>query len=368
MDASDLRRHHLNEVLVRLLREGPRSRATLTNELGFRRATISELVADLVDRGLIEERVAPRTGGAGRPATELVASGTHIGALGLEITSERVTACLTDLTGRRRLIRSEKADNRGYAPAIVTDRLASVLAQLLSDPRVEGITPIGATLAIPGVVKPQSTEIRNSLELEWEEVDLGEFAALLSLPDDIKLRVENADTMAAIGEQFFGAGRGIANFVHIAGGKSIGASLVVENRWVRGTHGLAGSLAHTVVNPSGERCACGNRGCLQTVVSDRAHADLATTADALALALSPVIGVVDPAAIILGGTFNRFGEQLAERLSDRLTRDFNGSLWTSGAVVLGQLGFDATIIGASAVGTNPVIVDPTIIPRRSESA
>jgi predicted NBD/HSP70 family sugar kinase len=279
-----------------------------------------------------------------------------------------VTACITDLTGQRRLIKSEIAENRGCAPEIVMHRLASVLMQLLTDPRVEVITPIGATLAIPVVVRPHSTEVRLALNLGWTDADLGEFAALLSLPGDIKLRVENAATMAAIGEQFFGAGRGVANFIYIAGGPSIGASIVVENRWVRGTHGLAGSLAHVVVNTDGESCFCGNRGCLQTVIGDEAEADLATTTEALALALAPIIGTVDPAAIILGGSFNRFGEQLAEQLGDRLALGFNGSLWSSGVVAIGQLGFDATIIGAAAVGTNPVIVDPTIVPRRSESA
>jgi predicted NBD/HSP70 family sugar kinase len=368
MDASDLRRHHLNAVLVRLLRKGPQSRAELTEELGLRRATVSQLVADLLERNLVEERPTPRSGAAGRPSTDIVATGRHVGALGLEVSRSRVAACLTNMTGELRVIESTLVDNRTTPPDEVMDRLASVLAQVLSDPRAAGITPIGATLGVPGVVEPHSGLVRVAPDLGWVDTDLVEMASRLGLPTELRLRVENEANMAAVAEQFFGVGRGLASFVYLSGGASLGASIVVEQRWVRGAHGLTGALAHVVVDPSGRVCSCGARGCLETIVGADAGTDPETMAEALATVLRPLIGVVDPHAFILGGHFAELGEPFAEMLHTRLTTGFSGTLWTSGAVLLGRLGGDAAVIGAAAVGTNPVILDPTIVPRRGSTA
>lgn len=75
MDLSDVRRHHLS-VILRMLVEGePRSRAALAAETGLTKGTVSVLVADLLDRDLVEELETPKGGRVGRPATDVAATG-----------------------------------------------------------------------------------------------------------------------------------------------------------------------------------------------------------------------------------------------------------------------------------------------------
>src|SRR5215471_18996436 len=81
---TDVRRHHLSVVLEHLLHEGPRSRASLAQETGLTKATVSALIADLIDRGLVEE-LEKRVGGLGRPAVDVGVSGARVAALGLQV-------------------------------------------------------------------------------------------------------------------------------------------------------------------------------------------------------------------------------------------------------------------------------------------
>src|SRR4051794_10873747 len=115
MGITDVRRHHLSVVLEHLLRSGPRSRARLAQETGLTKATVSALVADLLSRGLIEER-QPRAGGLGRPAVDLAVTGSTVGALGLQIEGDHVAACIVDLSGAVRCSHRRDGDNRRAEP------------------------------------------------------------------------------------------------------------------------------------------------------------------------------------------------------------------------------------------------------------
>src|SRR5688572_16247327 len=132
MALADVRRHHLSVVLERLLRAGPRSRATLAQETGLTKATVSALAADLLGRGLVEER-EPRPGRMGRPAVELAVTDASVAALGLRIEADHVAACLVGLPGpvlaRHRL----DGDFRRSGPGVVLRRVREVATAALAD-------------------------------------------------------------------------------------------------------------------------------------------------------------------------------------------------------------------------------------------
>lgn len=364
MNITDVRRHHLSIVLDHLARNGPRSRATLAQETGLTKATVSLLVADLLDRDLVEELDTPKDGRVGRPATDVAAAGRRVGGLGLEIDVDRVAASIVDLSGEVRAQRVHTGDSRKVRSTSVVDRLRKVAREVLAEADTAGIHCVGGTLALPGLVDPASGTLFVAPNLHWFDVDVASAMKRLELPPALPMTVENEANLAALAELRLGAGQGLSSFVYVSGGIGIGAGIVLDGRLARGAHGFAGELGHVVVDPSGRLCACGTRGCLETIAGAGSDASPDQVAEALATALRSVVHVIDPEAILLGGTFSELGDGFAVTVRDRLHEITLGARWSPCDVRPAALGADATLIGAATMALDGVLADPTIVPTR----
>ena len=372
MDLSDVRRHHLSVVLEHLVRNGPRSRAALATETGLTKATVSALVADLLDRGLVDELATPtahRAGRLGRPATDVGVAGHRVGALGLEIDADEVAAGVVDLTGEVRTLHRQVSPNRDEPAAAIIDRLSQVTAAALADAVALGIECIGATVALPGLVDPGSGTLFVAPNLHWFDADLSSLAGRLGLPDGLAFAVDNEANLAALAELRHGAGQQHASFVFVTAGVGVGAGVVIDGQVLRGAHGFAGELGHLVVDPAGPPCACGARGCLETYIRDGGdhsnggdHSDGGELAAHLAAALRTVVHLLDPQAIVLGGSLAARGDEFAERVATRLRDNTLGARWHPCVVRRSTLGADAAILGAATAALDHVISDPTTVP------
>ena len=119
--------------------------------------------------------------------------------------------------------------------------------------------------------------------------------------------VENEANVAALGEQWFGDGAALGDYVHISGEIGVGAGIVVAGQLFRGAHGHAGELGHTTLEPDGAACTCGSRGCLelfcgQEAILRRAGLDPAVStstgqADGPVSTLVEHLGAGDPRAL-----------------------------------------------------------------------
>jgi predicted NBD/HSP70 family sugar kinase len=361
MDLSDVRRHHLSVVLEHLVRSGARSRAAIAHDTGLTKATVSALVADLLDRGLVDEFPAPpgAPGKLGRPATAVAPAGHRIGALGLEIDADEVAACIVDLTGEVRAVHRCVAANRDEPAEVVVERLSGVALAALADARALGVECIGATVALPGLVDPAAGTLFVAPNLHWFDADLGGLAARLGLPDGFTVAVDNEANLAALAELRHGAGRQHASFVFVTAGVGVGAGIVLDGRVLRGAHGFAGELGHVVVDPTGPECACGAHGCLETLIEDSSDAALATH---LAAALRTVVHLLDPEAVVLGGSLAARGDDFAQQVAQRLCATTLGARWHPCLVRRSVFGNDAALIGAATAALDQVIADPTIVP------
>ncbi len=359
MDLSDVRRHHLSVVLEHLVRNGPRSRAAIAQQTGLTKATVSALVADLLDRGLVDELDTPNVGRVGRPATDIGAAGDRVGALGLEIDVDEVAACVIDLTGAVRTVHRHVAANRAEPAATIIERLRRVTQAALADAAALGIDCIGGTLALPGLVDPGSGTLFVAPNLHWFDADLRTVGAQLRLPHGFPLALENEANLGALAELRHGAGRRFGSFVFVSAAGGVGAGIVIDGRLLRGAHGFAGELGHVIVDPFGAPCACGARGCLETLI-DRAGDD--ELAGHLAAALRAVVHLVDPDAIVLGGSLAARGDRFAELVGERLREITLGARWHPCVVRRSLLGADASLVGAATAALDQVISDPTTVP------
>lgn len=362
MDLTDVRRHHLSLIVRTLLDGGPRSRAELAQQLGLAKGTVSALVADLVQRGVVEESDTPRAGRVGRPATDVAVSGRSVGGLGMEIAVDHVAAIVVDLAGEPRARAREDLDLHDQPTGVVLDALRRVTTSVRDAAGAANLRCVGAALAVPGLVDPATHTVVVAPNLRRLDPDLVIAPERIGLPPDGDLTVDNEANLAALAELRIGAGRGVSSFVQLSGGLGVGAGIVWDGRLVRGSHGFAGEVGHVVVDPGGAPCSCGAQGCLETVAGAGVGADDATVADALAVALRSVVHVLDPVAVVLGGTLARRGSEFVDAVRARLSSTTLGASWSPPDVRASQLGADAALLGAATVTLDAVAADPTLVP------
>ncbi len=370
-----MRAGNLAVVLGEIDRSGPLSRAALAERTGLTKTTVSKLVGDLIDGGMVVETGAVRDGERGRPGVAVRISGGRVAALGLEVNIDYLAGCVVDLTRTVRLRRRLPADNRTSRPAEVLARLGELGTALVREAAGLGLAVTGAQLAIPGPIDPASAVVHHAPNLGWRDVAVAE---LLDVP--VPVRVDNEANLAALGELWFGAGTALGDFLHVSGEIGIGAGVVVGGRLFRGAHGFAGEFGHVVVVPDGVPCHCGGRGCLEryagqdvllgtapdlaTLLDRLAAGDPGATAacrsagEALGVALTSAVHLLDPDTIVLGGVFAPLFTWLSGPAADTMASRLRRMRGSVPNLIASQVGPDAATLGAAGSVIMRVIADP----------
>ena len=278
-DQTTVRRANLGVVLRHVATSGSRSRAQIAAETGLTRGTVSSLVSELIARDLLYETgetTVPR--GIGRPGAALELSDVVVG-VGLEVNVDYLAVSVEDLTGTVRYQRRSNRDNRDSAPGLVLDRIGKALRDALDAAAADGLRPAGVTVAVAGLVEEASGTVVLAPNMGWADLPVAaELESRLGLP----VVVENEANLAALAEHWTGAAVGIDDFVCVFGEVGVGGGIVLGGRLFRGTHGFGGEFGHISVDPEGRACACGSRGCVETLVGQESIARAA--------GISPVAG------------------------------------------------------------------------------
>ena len=128
-----------------------------------------------------------------------------------------------------------------------------------------GMAPLGVGIGLVGHTDPQAGVWLNSINLHINQpVPLGK---LISSRYGLPVALDNDVHAATLAEMRLGAGQGVLDFVYLNAGTGIAAGLVINGRLARGAANYAGELGHWAVEPDGELCACGQRGCLEPIAS-----------------------------------------------------------------------------------------------------
>src|SRR4051812_33640187 len=165
-----VRRHNLGVVLRHLSERGPRSRATIALETGLNKTTVSSLVTELIGLDLVVERGLEQRGTVGRPGQVVELSGDGVVAFGFEVNVDYLAVRALDLAGSERHRGLDVRDNRGIATTEVLDRLAALAGAALDAVRAEGLRPVGATVALPGLVDAGTGTLLLAPNLGWNDV------------------------------------------------------------------------------------------------------------------------------------------------------------------------------------------------------
>jgi len=128
--------------------------------------------------------------------------------------------------------------------------------------------PAGVGVGCKGIINPDTTQIE-LLPGHLHFLEGLRLSDLVGLPLDVPVFADNDARVAMAGEMVWGAARNHDDVLMLTLGTGIGGAAVINGRLLRGHCGMAGNLGHITVDPDGALCACGNRGCLETVFSAR---------------------------------------------------------------------------------------------------
>jgi predicted NBD/HSP70 family sugar kinase/biotin operon repressor len=342
-----LRERNRERVIGVLRTLGRTSQADIARATGLSRTTVSTLVAELKDSGLLFEVDARAPDGrGGRPGVQLVLQDSSAAVVGIDFGHSHVQVAVADLAHNVLAERQCDLDVNNRAEEAL-DASARMVGEVLLEVGVERKNLIGAGIGIPGPVDRARGTVGSATILPgWLGLRIAaEMEQRLGLP----VEIENDANLGALAELTWGAGRDCMNFAYIKAATGIGAGLVVDGRLLRGTSGTAGEIGHTTLNEMGALCYCGNRGCLETVASGRAILqlvgrgygdglglggviDLAVEGEVrcrraisdagreIGVAVAGLCNLINPERIVVGGVLSRAGDLLLQPIRDSIRR------------------------------------------------
>jgi predicted NBD/HSP70 family sugar kinase len=350
----------LNErTVLEAIREGaPISRAEISRRSGISKPTVSLALQSLLEAGLVREAErGPDGPGYGAVYFEPVTEAALV--VGLDLGARFVRGAVCDLGGAiraRQDVELASPDAEGAADAI-----AGLRASLFDAPALDPSLVDSVIVGVPGVVAADGTlqVTENVAGLEGRRFG-EEIQAALELP----VTLENDINLAALGEQWQGVARGVADFVFLSVGTGMGAGLVLGGELHRGRNGAAGEIDFALagvgetVDPSAAEVSALAQQLAGLAADPRvvfasarrgeagALAVVDEVARRIALHLAPIAAVADVELVVLGGGIGANGDLLLAPIEQRLA-DW---LPFPPRIAVSTLGEAAVLTGAVAVG------------------
>jgi predicted NBD/HSP70 family sugar kinase len=394
----DMRRSNRSVLLTNIYREGPLSRYELGHQTSLSAASVSNLVGELLDEGVVEEAGSVESDG-GRPRVLLRVAPTFGYVVGAEVGETRVRVELFDLSMTVLSTVVYPIESAKPQPELAVKYVLQGLAEVLSEAGVDPDQVLGLGVAVAGVVEGPADAVVHAQTLGWDAVPLG---AMLAARTDIPIQVDNGANTLGQAEMWFGAGRGATDAVVALVGSGVGAALVTGGSSYRGTRSSAGEWGHTTIMYGGRQCRCGAVGCLEAYVGAEGVLDrylLATggsqvpggdeeaafialldetrtstvatkvvedTIGYLGAGFANLVNLVNPERIVLGGWAGLLlGERYLPQLREATARHALRQPYAQVSLVLCELGRDAVAMGAATLPVLRLLRDGGIPQRQT---
>lgn len=379
-----LRQHNLSTVLSLLHDEGAMPRSALTARTGLNRSTISALVRELTELGIVTEAAGASRGGAGRPSLTVQPTDDVV-ALSALVEIDAISLAAVGISGR---ILAQERRVLPDAPAARTAILRiTELAERMRDRLPSGTVITGLGVAVPGQVQDADGIVSESLPLHWANVNLAEaLRERLGIP----VFVDNDARLSLRSSQLYGASRGERDVVYLHGRTSgISGAIVAGGELLRGRSGLAGAVGlirvHTDPPGSlhehpGTLDALVRRSVLVEALSDRELSDdelgqalrrplqrraariVNEQALWLATGLATIVNLFNPDAIVLHGFLVPLFEANEALVLERCKGESVASSFASVRILCERTGPNE-LLGAAELPLQSVIADPSVVAR-----
>jgi glucokinase-like ROK family protein len=393
-----VREINLSSVLHYLHGDPPLSRSQLAGLTGLNKTTVSSLVEELLDRGLIHE-VGLDTSGGGRPATLLELNPRAGSIIGVALGVDFVSVVLSDFVGGIQWRRQEESDpaESHEATLDLTLRLVEEAVEQAGVARL-----LGLGLATPGTVNVQEGLLIFSPNLQWHSIP---YRRIFQEHTGLPALVDNDANAAALAEHLFGVARQVRNFISVFAGVGVGGGLFLNGELYRGAGGYAGEIGHTnfMVEHYRRPCRCGSRGCWETSVAqdaviERVRSRLAVgrnslvrrlmaerespltlpliveaagagdveatealteTGSLMGLGVASLVSIFNPEMVVLGGPLSVAGDYLLPSIRESVDSTVLPEIAEQVQILLSAFGADASVMGAVALVVEAILANPS---------
>jgi glucokinase-like ROK family protein len=390
-----VKEHNMQAVLLSLLYEGQLSRIELAKRIHLSNTTITNIVGELLEEGLVTESecsddevdgIRP----VGRPRTAICLVPEARFVVGVHVGVGTLRVALANLRDEILVNQTENFDVESDA-AQVLDQIVAVVRTLIEASRVDPARILGVGVGLSGLVDFVSGVNVMAPNLNWRNVPVKE---ILSSQLDMPVVVDNNVRCMALGETYFGVGHNLESLVFVYGRIGVGAGFISKGEVFRGSNMGAGEIGHNVMLlEGGDPCRCGKHGCLETLVSEttiirqaevlrqrfpdgilarlmatepagnivdcvfeaaragdeHARAMLASKAYYLGVALANMVNLYNPELILLGGLFAQEQAFFIDPVIKTVREMTFGNLGDRVRIEATSFGWKAGVIGAAAL-------------------
>jgi len=245
-------------------RRGTISRVQIAKLTNMSLMSVGRIADELVSLGIVvEEGCSDVTTTIGRRPKLLHVASNDFLSVGVEIDRDRIYVGIINFKGEVLKKIENKRDFSNDSPEEVLQEVSNIVKQILLENKdIPVISAVG--IACPGLI--DNGVIRFSSQMKWENVHAVEILQKLIGIDDIV--IDNEVKAHGIAEDMFGLGKDYKSSVVLTMGSGIGSSIIIDHKLYRGKLNMAGEIGHICINPNGNMCECGKRGCLQTYMAD----------------------------------------------------------------------------------------------------
>jgi predicted NBD/HSP70 family sugar kinase len=400
INVRDLRRRNRARALAVVYHNGPMTRQEIGEATGVSPATVSNLVGDLLDQGVIVEAGAEDSDG-GRPRALLRVKPEYRYVVGVDVGETAILVELFDLDMQVRASHSITPTADRLDPEKTAQYVLDGLDRVITYSRVSQDEILGVGVGVPGLVVQGDDAVVHAQTIGWDGVP---FEAMLRRGTDLPLFVDNGAKTFGQAEKWFGAARGAENAIIVLLGTGTGVSIFTEGELYRGASSIAGEWGHTTVVVNGRTCRCGARGCLEAYVGgwaivarydelrgrESASTDTDLVARLTAIAQAPgsdqpaaqvlqetamylgagianLINLFNPERIVVGGWIDKILEdRLLPVIREVASRQALRMPFSVVSIVPAQLGRDAVALGAATLPVNDFLASGAVpLPRKT---
>ena len=336
---TSLRQRNRALLLKRIILEKETTRAELAHATRLSPASAANIVTELIDEGLVEER-GNRSSRGGRPIALIGPRADRAITVGIDVGERGIAAEIFDLA-MVRVDREFRGGQTEESPELIAQDIRSALEALKTRNSVRWDTLIGVGLGLPGIVETDQTGTQTlyAQSLGWDPVDV----AQLCKPAHVAVFAENGAKLQARAELWFGNAKNTDHAIVAMLGRGVGLGIIT------GGDIAAAEWGHTTLQIGGRQCRCGNKGCVEAYLGADAiigrwkekgayvtgtgwsaltslidadhngdtiaHSLLTDIVDELGAALGNLVNLTNPTDVLVGGWV---GEKLLSEYRDQI--------------------------------------------------
>jgi len=257
-------------IVLNLIREyQPISRAELARRMQVHRGTMTPLVRELVESGVVFEKGTAATARGRRPTLLCVRTRGRL-VVAVDIRPGRSVIALADVSGH---VTARESFETPDSPEALPDLLAIEVASLLRQHAPDGVDGCqGLGIVLPGMVDRKTGRLIYAPRLGWRDVDL---RSAVAQRVGMRCYIESAPIACALARLWLepDTTRSVNSFAYVSVSDGIGVGLVFNGEMLRGEGHTAGEFGHVPLDPNGPECVCGRIGCWESLACNSATVD-----------------------------------------------------------------------------------------------